>query len=82
MDNIVEQKATRERALENIAGAIENTRQLKREWEQFQELDKLEVEVQELRANYGWSVHGEFREQLNEEMKVCEEESNVVCRGW
>jgi hypothetical protein len=69
-DNILEQKATRERALENIQGSIENTRQLKKEWEQFQELDKLEVEVQELRANYGWSVHGEFREQLQEEMKV------------
>lgn len=77
-DNILEQKATRERALENIQGSIENTRQLKKEWEQFQELDKLEVEVQELRANYGWSVHGEFREQLQEEMKVCSERGEIL----
>lgn len=69
-DNILEQKAIRERALENISGSITNTRQLKKEWEQFQELDKLEVEVQELRANYGWSLHGEFSETLQEEMKV------------
>eukprot|EP00571_Detonula_confervacea_P004119 CAMPEP_0172311834 /NCGR_PEP_ID=MMETSP1058-20130122/15802_1 /TAXON_ID=83371 /ORGANISM="Detonula confervacea, Strain CCMP 353" /LENGTH=1228 /DNA_ID=CAMNT_0013025129 /DNA_START=30 /DNA_END=3716 /DNA_ORIENTATION=+ len=70
-DNILEQVDTQQRARENIGGAIENTRLLKKEWQQFQELDKLEVEVQELRANYGWGLHSEFVDQLNEEMKKC-----------
>lgn len=69
-DNILEQKEVQERARDNIKGSIENTEQLKREWAQFQELDKLELEAQEFRANYGWSIHTEFREQLNGEMKV------------
>jgi len=68
-DNVLEQKVTQERARDNIGGAIERTRALKKEWEQFQELDKLEVQVQELRANYGWSLHSEFSGELNDEMK-------------
>ncbi len=69
-DNILEQQALQERAREGVRGAIENTKRLKVEWEQFRELDKLEIEAQELRAMYGWSLHGEFMEQLNEEMRV------------
>lgn len=70
-DNILEQTAMEERARDSMSGAIENTKKLKMEWEQFQELDKLEMEAQELRAKYGWSCHSEFMEQLNDEMKVC-----------
>ena len=44
-DNILEQQQVRDRARENIGGVIENARKLKKEWEQFQELDKLEVEA-------------------------------------
>ena len=69
-DNILEQQALQERAREGVGGAIENTKRLKMEWEQFRELDKLEMEAQELRAMYGWGCHREFMEQLNEEMKV------------
>lgn len=69
-DNIMEQNSVKERAHENISGSIENTKKLKKEWEQFQELDKLEVDVQELRAKYGWSMHQEFAEELNAAMKV------------
>ena len=73
-DNILEQQALQERAREGVGGAIENTRRLKKEWEQFRELDKLEMEAQELRAMYGWGCHREFIEQLNEEMKVRRDE--------
>ena len=69
-DNIAEQLQTRDRANDKIGPTVENTKRLRKEWEQHQELDKLEVEAQELRANYGWSSHGEFVEQLNAEMKV------------
>ncbi|KAL3811194.1 LOW QUALITY PROTEIN: hypothetical protein ACHAXA_004496 [Cyclostephanos tholiformis] len=69
-DNILEQQALQERAREGVGGAIENTKRLKMEWEQFRELDKLEMEAQELRAMYGWSCHREFMEQLDEEMKA------------
>lgn len=70
-DSVLEQTAMEERARDSMSGAIENTKKLKLEWEQFQELDKLEMEAQELRAKYGWSCHSEFMEQLNDEMKVC-----------
>ena len=69
-DSILEQKEVQGRARDNIQGSVENTKQLKKEWEQFQELDKLELEAQELRANYGWSIHSEFQGQCNDEMKV------------
>jgi len=69
-DNIVEQTEVGERARENIGGSIENTKKLKEEWDQFQELDKLEVKLQQLRASYGWSIHKEFNAELEAAMKV------------
>ena len=69
-DNIVEQTEVGERARENIGGSIENTKKLKEEWDQFQELDKLEVKVQQLRASYGWSFHKEDNDDLEAAMKV------------
>ena len=69
-DSIVEQREMQQRARDAIGGAIENTRKLKKEWEQFRELDKLELDLQELRASYGWSLHMEFSEQLDDETKV------------
>eukprot|EP00581_Thalassiosira_minuscula_P008708 CAMPEP_0183707658 /NCGR_PEP_ID=MMETSP0737-20130205/4176_1 /TAXON_ID=385413 /ORGANISM="Thalassiosira miniscula, Strain CCMP1093" /LENGTH=1232 /DNA_ID=CAMNT_0025935381 /DNA_START=12 /DNA_END=3710 /DNA_ORIENTATION=- len=77
-DNILEQESTQARARDNIGGAIDNTKKLKKEWEQFQEMDKLEVEVQEMRANYGWSVHSEFEVQLQEEMKKAQKFSKAL----
>ncbi|KAL9181634.1 hypothetical protein ACHAXT_010439 [Thalassiosira profunda] len=68
-DNILEQEATGARAKENINGAIENTKKLKQEWEQFQQLDKLEVELQDMRAKFGWSLHEEFDGTLQAELK-------------
>ena len=68
-DNIDEQKEARERASDALESTKENTKKLKKEWEQFQELDKLEVEVQQVRAMVGWATYKEFNEELENELK-------------
>ncbi|KAL3792589.1 hypothetical protein HJC23_005559 [Cyclotella cryptica] len=68
-DNIEEQKEARDRALSALEGTRENAKRLKKEWEQFQELDKLEAECQQARAMCGWAIHAEFSQELEAELK-------------
>ena len=69
-DNIMEQNDVKLKARESIQGTIDSTEQLRKEWEQFQVIDKLEVEAQELRAQYAWALYHEMQEQLDEQMRV------------
>lgn len=68
-DNIEEQREARDRALTALEGTKENAKRLKKEWEQFQELDKLEAECQQARALCGWATHAEFSWELEAEKK-------------
>ncbi|KAK1745143.1 structural maintenance of chromosomes protein 6 [Skeletonema marinoi] len=68
-DNIMEQNDVKQRAREGIQGAIDNTRQLQREWEQFQEIDRLEVDLQRCRADGSWAVYQEMQEKLDVDMR-------------
>jgi chromosome segregation ATPase len=68
-DNIEEQHDAKERAMQAIEGTRETAMRLKKEWEQFQELDKMESECQTLRANVGWAVHSEVSADLEGELK-------------
>lgn len=68
-DNIEEQFEAKERALKAIAGTRENAKRLKKEWDQFRELDKLEAECQNLRALCGWALHSEYQEELDKHMR-------------
>ena len=69
-DNIMEQNDVKQRAREGIQGAIDNTRQLQREWEQFQEIDRLEVDLQRCRTDGSWAVYQEMQEKLDVDMRV------------
>jgi chromosome segregation ATPase len=69
-DNIMEQNDIKQRAREGLQGAIDNTKKLKKEWEQFQELDKLEVQVQQYRAQGAWAVLNEKQEELDVDLRV------------
>ncbi|KAL7469954.1 hypothetical protein ACHAXS_010192 [Conticribra weissflogii] len=69
-DSILEQKEVQEKANRALDGAIENTKRLKKEWEQFKILDKLGAECQDYRAMYAWAAHMEFKAKLENEMKT------------
>ena len=68
-DNIEEQCEAKDRAMQAIEGTKENAMRLKKEWEQFQELDKLEAECQQLKALYGWAYHSECSSEYEMELK-------------
>ena len=69
-DSILEQEDIKQRAKGALVGCIANAKRLKKEWEQFKELDKLEAECQELRAMYGWAYHSELGDNLNGVLRV------------
>ncbi len=69
-DNIMEQNDVKQRAREGIQGAIDSTRKLQKEWEQFQEIDRLEVDLQRCRAQGSWAVYREMQEKLDGEIRV------------
>lgn len=52
VDNIAELENTNDRVRNSLAGVVENVKQLKREYEQFQELDKLEDKVRDSSTDY------------------------------
>lgn len=68
-DNIEEQREAKNRAMDAIEGTRQTAMRLKKEWEQFQELDKMESECQALRAKAGWAVHSEVAADLEGELK-------------
>ena len=76
-DNIMEQNDVKQRAREGIHGQIDNTMKLKKEWEQFIEIDKMEVELQRRRAEGAWAVHQDCQEKLDLDMRVSS--SYIVC---
>jgi len=69
-DNIMEQNDVKQRAREGLQGAIDNTMRLRKEWEQFQEIDRLEVDLQRCRAEGTWAVFHETQEELDGQMRV------------
>lgn len=70
VDNVDELQATNDRVRAKMSGAMENVKTLKREWEQFQELEKLEDKVLEHKLQLGWSVHNEFDRKVKVQEKI------------
>lgn len=58
-DTIIDQENSMTRAEEGLNPAIERCRKLEQEWNAFQELDKLEADVAQARALYGWALYSE-----------------------
>ena len=68
-DKIEEQCEAKDRALKALDGTRENAKRLKKEWEQFCELDKLEAECQQQRALCGWALHSEYQTELDKHLR-------------
>lgn len=75
-DNIMEQNDVKQKAREGLQGTIDTTKQLKKEWDQFNEIDKMEVDLQRARAEGSWAVYQEMQEKLELDMRV---RSDVMC---
>ncbi len=69
-DNIMEQNDVKQKAREGLQGTIDTTLQLKKEWDQFNEIDKMEVDLQRARAEGSWAVYQEMQEKLELDMRV------------
>jgi len=77
-DNIMEQQDVKRRAREGIQGFIDNTMKLKKEWEQFNEIDEMEVELQRCRAEGAWAVYKEMQEKLDVDMREAQKFSKSL----
>ena len=70
VDNIQELDETNVRVKHAMAPAMENVQKLEREWKEFQEMEKLEDKLSDLRVNYAWSVYKDFTEKVEVEQMV------------
>jgi DNA repair exonuclease SbcCD ATPase subunit len=52
IDNIMQLHNTKDKVQQSLQGKIDNVRLLKKEWEQYQKLDKLEEKVLDYKVDY------------------------------
>jgi len=69
-DNVNELSETQARIIVQIKPASDNVKKLRMEWEQFQQLEKLEDEVSTIRVEYAWSVYRQCADKAQEEEVV------------
>jgi recombinational DNA repair ATPase RecF len=77
IDNIEQLQNTKEKVEQSLKGKVENVRLLKKEWEQYQELDKLEEKVLDYRVDYAWAFYSsvqndvEIEEEVHNLQRIC-----------
>mmetsp|Transcript_12762 Transcript_12762/g.27023 ORF Transcript_12762/g.27023 Transcript_12762/m.27023 type:complete len:1315 (-) Transcript_12762:148-4092(-) len=62
-DNIIDMKEAEDRISDSLTPKKETVQALKREWEQFQELDELEEKVAEMRVQAIWAKRNEVQDK-------------------
>lgn len=70
VDNITELEENKTRVKESLASKVENVKKLKKEWEQYQALGKLEKKVLNYRVDYAWAFYNEVQEEVDIEQNV------------
>jgi chromosome segregation ATPase len=72
-DTIQDLKARRDTVQQSLQPSIDNTKQLKAEWEQYQALEKMEKKVSILRLHFSWSLFHQHHNKLNDELERLQE---------
>lgn len=70
VDNISELETTCERVQLSLEDKVANVQRLKKEWEQYQELDKLEEKILDYRVDYAWAFYNEVQTEVEAEEEV------------
>jgi len=74
VDNINMLDDNKKKVEESLQGKVDTVKKLKKEWEQYQALGKLERKVSDYRVDYAWA----FYHAVQAEVEVEEEVSDVV----
>ena len=70
VDNIQELDESVVRLQNFLKGKWDGVKKLEKEWQEFQEMEKLEDTLSDLRMNYAWSVYKDFTEKFKDEQMV------------
>lgn len=70
IDNIMQLQNTKDKVQQSLQGKIDNVRLLKKEWEQYQELDKLEEKVLDYKVDYAWAFYTGVQSEVETEEEV------------
>jgi DNA repair exonuclease SbcCD ATPase subunit len=70
IDNIMQLHNTKDKVQQSLQGKIDNVRLLKKEWEQYQELDKLEEKVLDYKVDYAWAFYSGVQSEVEIEEEV------------
>lgn len=69
IDNIATLRDTSDRAQQQIAGAVTNVKALKHEWEQFQQLDKLQDKLTDAHIDHNWAFYNDCDQKLQSQQQ-------------
>ncbi len=69
-DKIEEMSESRAKVEKSLLPKKEIVEQLKKEWEQFEILEKMEEKIEIFRVKYAWRLYWEFKEKEDEATKV------------
>jgi chromosome segregation ATPase len=70
IDNMNQSQNTKEKVQQTLQGKVENVRLLKKEWEQYQELDKLDEQVLDYKVDYAWAFYSSVQNEVDIEEEV------------
>ena len=68
VDNITELEENKKKVQDSLQSKVDMVRKLKKEWEEYQILEKLQDKVLDYRVDYGWAFYQTVQEELNEEV--------------
>lgn len=71
VDNITSLEESKTKVKESLQGKVENVRKLKKEWQQYQQLGKLERKVLDHRVDYAWAFYNHVQQEVDVEQEVC-----------
>ena len=62
-DKLLEISETKQKVESGLSDAVDNVKKLKKQWEQHQEVEKLEEKLLELNILYSWAFYQDFEKQ-------------------
>jgi chromosome segregation ATPase len=68
VDNITELEENKKKVQDSLQSKVDMVRKLKKEWEEYQILEKLQDKVLDCRVDYGWAFYQTVQEELNQEV--------------
>jgi chromosome segregation ATPase len=91
-DKLLQMADTKQKVEAGLSEMADKVKKLKKQWEQHQEVEKLEEKLAELNVLYSWAFYNDFEQQHEQMQEVCSNDDdehvcvcvciNIYCELW